>query len=934
MQAVARGRLGRKRREELLLEQKRVVPKGVPLRILLMRSRVLRKVDTWKEMRDAETNAVFYYNTANTETQWDPPFEMNQGRFDCNWGHCELSFESFEALEIHRREHNWLCPACWHLNHCDIFPHCSNCSNNLDIDGHHMGEIVPEALTNQELLMHLQARKLGIFASRQDMISKLNDILMRERKFKQREQSRRRRTTCQHSSTESPSNAPEANNEDILPILRPRLSIEPVPDDRWPHFSMVEARAALEARRASDDGDDASKSDFLDMDTFKRELARLQQEGACKPVGLDENASEDNSIRRNESSKTKSVKRKKKPPKRKGPFRIPDHIDPQTVYSDKVRNGRGTRRIGTALYTGPLVQGQLCGNGTLRYGDGSEYRGDFRDNVRHGKGTLRKADGTIFQGEWRYNLRHGFGVETSPAGDKLEGRWSHGFIEGKGQLASANGDTFCGDFCRGKFHGTGTFTKANGDTFVGRIKDGAAEGPGILKIALNNEVYRGHFFKDNRHGYGVCSYGSNFVYTGTWLAGRYDGHGRLENIATGELYDGTWELGRMGGAGILVLANGDIFDGKFSGGTACGQGTYLYRKSGCVYVGNWKQSKKHGQGQLYFGSGAHYVGTFFKGSLHGIGIFTYKDGSVYHGAFFRGKRNGRGKYTFANGNVLQGEFAENKINGEGVMVYTKHGHRYEGQWKNNQRHGMGTMYFNDTSVYTGEFSHDRMTGTGCFTTNPGTVLQEVYEGDILDGCRHGRGKFTDKSGAVYEGDWLKNKRHGQGRFDDCAGFCYEGAFVNDAFSGRGIATYPDGSCYRGDWQGGLMHGEGTLTKANGHVFTGVFIHGQRHGQGRVKYPKTIPYAQAENAFVGSWLADKRSGFGTYLLNCRSQPSRTGDHASRSPGQSPDAGDSRGEIDHDNTSDSNGELILIPGDPDTDPMGDALGQLVKVRVFAS
>lgn len=933
IQAIVRGRFGRKRREELLLERKRVVPKGISLRALLMRSILIRKVDNWKEMRDPETGAVFYYNTSNTETQWDAPFEMNNGDFPCNWGDCDFHATTFETLEVHRRQHNWLCPACWQLNHCDVFPDCANCANQLDIDGHIMGQLVPEALSNDELLMHLQARKLGIFASRQEMIHKLNDVLMRERKFALREKKRKQKRL----SAELTSDQPQGSRNDppeVPAMLRPRLNIEPVPDDRWPHFSVVEARAQMELK--NEGNGTGGKEDFLDIERFKEELQRMQQAKQSAPVGLpssglagnkdcnqDPKAANKNRL---QSRKSKRIKKK-----RAGPYQIPDHIDPKTIYGDKIKNGQGRLCIGTMKYSGALVQGQAHGNGKLRYEDGTTFEGEFRHNLRHGMGTLRKSDGTVFQGSWQNNLRHGFGVETSATGDTLEGLWTAGLLNGKARLASANGDVYEGEFLKTRFHGIGAFTKANGDRFIGRIARGLANGPGILKLA-NGEVYRGHFVDDNRHGYGTCTFGGAYRYVGTWNMGRYDGHGRLENTVTGEIYDGAWELGHMGGHGTLVFANGDIFEGSFSGGAASGQGTFLYRQSGCIYVGNWKNSRKHGPGQLYFGSGAHYVGSFFKGQLHGIGTFTYRDGSVYHGSFFHGKRNGNGKYTFVNGNIYQGAFAENKINGHGTMAYLKHGHRYEGEWKDNHRHGQGTMHFNDTSIYVGDFRHDRMTGTGKFITSPGTVLQEVYEGEIQDGRRHGRGKLSFKDGSIYDGNWHENQRHGKGRFVDSDGMIYEGDFCNGRFHGRGLANFPDGSSYRGDWANGLMHGQGTLTKSNGHVFTGSFVHGQRHGEGRVEYPGR------GNRFEGKWRSDIRAGYGTYVLNCRQNPleNSSGNNSNVDGNKminTYDGGD-RGFSNLSHAAPADEQIQIIPGDPETDPMGDALGKIVKLRVFGS
>ena len=39
----------------------------------------------------------------------------------------------------------------------------------------------------------------------------------------------------------------------------------------------------------------------------------------------------------------------------------------------------------------------------------------------------------------------------------------------------------------------------------------------------------------------------------------------------------------------------------------------------------------------------------------------------------------------------------------------------------------------------------------------------VYEGVLVDGKRHGEGKYTFANGAVYDGAWRDDKQHGQGK---------------------------------------------------------------------------------------------------------------------------------------------------------------------------
>lgn len=59
-----------------------------------------------------------------------------------------------------------------------------------------------------------------------------------------------------------------------------------------------------------------------------------------------------------------------------------------------------------------------------------------------------------------------------------------------------------------------------------------------------------------------------------------------------------------------------------------------------------------------------------------------------------------------------------------------------------------------------------------------TYLDGVYVGEMQDGMRHGRGKFTFVDGHVFEGGWKNDKKHGRGGFRSCTGgeYYYEGIY--------------------------------------------------------------------------------------------------------------------------------------------------------------
>jgi len=801
IQKRCRIKLARKRRDEMLIERRRVVPKGFALKLLLKRSETVRELDSWKEMRDKSTNTVFYFNSHNLETQWEIPPHF-EGSFCCNWGECLESFQHLEELETHRDSHKWMCPSCWWKNPCDLFPICYNCSNNVDIDGFRMGEIVPAGLTTAELVAHLKARKEDIMASRSELVSRLERIVNLEKR---------------HKVT------------DLGPkMFSTRLSLEPVPCPSFPEFS---GKLAREEKRF------IQKNDMQDMDV--EELLKL---------AVSDKPKFDSPL---QSSKVWKKKRSKQ-------YALPPNIKVDEVYLDMIKNGIGKREEeGGLIYKGELRDGCYDGLGTMSYPDGSVYIGMWKENQRQGKGVLIKSDGSKYLGEWQDNFKRGLGTFISAHQDVLQGTFLNGYLEGDGEYTSCNGDCYIGGFLKGKYSGTGKFTKVCGDVFYGRCFEGKANGAGILRMA-NGASYRGEWKNDLQHGYGKAEYEDGSTYTGNWMNGLFEGKGKFENRYNGELYNGMWHQGKITGIGIYLFSYGDVYEGSFVDGNANGHGVYLYRKSGNVYVGKWLANRKHGLGILYLKSGATYEGMWREGKVHGLGVFTYNNGDVYSGQWKEGMKSGRGKFSWINGNRFDGEFKNNFISGSGQMIYS-FGHIYTGDWKDNKKHGIGTLKSGNGTIYQGRFERDEKHGKGKITFRPNTALEETYEGDFWHDKCHGTGKYCYMDGSTtYDGEWVDDAIEGRGILRSSE-LTYTGEFTNGLFCGQGQAVYSNGQMYWGQWVDGLQHGEGSLLKSDGQRFSGYFLRGKKHGEGRIKFPDG-------NTFNGTWCEGKKVGHGIYTRN--------------------------------------------------------------------
>lgn len=70
--------------------------------------------------------------------------------------------------------------------------------------------------------------------------------------------------------------------------------------------------------------------------------------------------------------------------------------------------------------------GEMTGQGTESWDDGTEYVGEFLNGMKHGTGT-RVQRNIKYEGGWYRNRQHGRGTEINLKGmTKREGEWKNG----------------------------------------------------------------------------------------------------------------------------------------------------------------------------------------------------------------------------------------------------------------------------------------------------------------------------------------------------------------------------------------------------------------------------------------------------------------------------------------------------------------------------
>lgn len=154
---------------------------------------------------------------------------------------------------------------------------------------------------------------------------------------------------------------------------------------------------------------------------------------------------------------------------------------------------------GVGVFTGNLKDGVPNGQGTVRYNDGSEYKGGFYDGLPNGKGTYKNSKGhLVFEGVYGNGKRargthyaddgtilfkgvytegggrlEGYGIETGKNNDgttwKYEGEYKHQMWNGKGTYTNGEkrkgwGYKYVGEFLNNELHGKGTWYYVGGGT--------------------------------------------------------------------------------------------------------------------------------------------------------------------------------------------------------------------------------------------------------------------------------------------------------------------------------------------------------------------------------------------------------------------------------------------------------------------------------------
>lgn len=182
-------------------------------------------------------------------------------------------------------------------------------------------------------------------------------------------------------------------------------------------------------------------------------------------------------------------------------------------------------------YSGEIKDGNMHGQGKMKYANGEYFEGSFLDNERSGEGRMFWPNGDFYDGEWENDNIEGSGKMTYSNGDIYIGDWIENEKWLKGKMNYTNGDVYEGDWLCDKRSGPqGKMTYDNGDFCEGWWSDD--------KIRSKHYYVKKTFNLDNEEDFPVKK---GYVYEGQMKDNKFFGQGVLRNTDKEIVAEGLWQ---------------------------------------------------------------------------------------------------------------------------------------------------------------------------------------------------------------------------------------------------------------------------------------------------------------------------------------------------------------------------------------------------------
>ena len=293
----------------------------------------------------------------------------------------------------------------------------------------------------------------------------------------------------------------------------------------------------------------------------------------------------------------------------------------------------------------------------------------------------------------------------------------------------------------------------------------------------NKLIFEGEYLNGKRNGKGkeYYLYNDNIKFEGEYLNGkRWNGKGYNE--------DGNIEYEIKDGKGHIKERwyNGDfIFEGECLNGEIKGKGEEYDIDGNLKFEGEYLNWKRNGKRKEYYYEGQlKFEGEYLNGKIwNGKGYnkkglqFEIKEGKgqvkeydyefgylEFEGEYSNGERNGQGKEYNVGNLEFEGEYLNGKRNGKGIDYYILSKKKFEGEFLN------GKMWNGKGYNINGDVEFEIINGKGIIKEYNFITL--IFEGQVLNGKRNGKGKEYDYSGKlVFEGEYLNGKKWNGKEYD-------------------------------------------------------------------------------------------------------------------------------------------------------------------------
>jgi hypothetical protein len=178
--------------------------------------------------------------------------------------------------------------------------------------------------------------------------------------------------------------------------------------------------------------------------------------------------------------------------------------------SGNCKNGFGKYDFGFAIYEGNFVNEKPNGKGTMDYGGGEKFVGNFKDGQEDGDGILYKKNvpQPVTYTNGKVKIKTSPGVVIGGNAPTILGCVQGDCYNGFGIVKFESGNRYEGNFIYGIKSGEGKFYFASGNVFSGNFKDDVYTN-GVFNYSKEMVSFTGDYNADGTPKSGDYYYGTN-----------------------------------------------------------------------------------------------------------------------------------------------------------------------------------------------------------------------------------------------------------------------------------------------------------------------------------------------------------------------------------------------------------------------------------------